>query len=402
MNDKITVIVIIYNVEKYLAECLDSIVNQTYKNLEIILVNDGSSDSSKNICEEYAKKDSRVVVIHKENGGLVSARKKGIEKATGKYVTFVDGDDWIEIEAFEYLYCEIKKYHADIVASGIIRDTKGNLLYDLNRIREDSYDKSRLEKEIYPFMMYEFKNSRPMIDASLCNKLFLTDLIKAVLFRVDDRIYYLGEDAATTYPCMLNANSIRVIDYAYYHHRIIPTNESMPYKRENLYERLIFFYNFMKEEFRDTKYEEIMDKQLKAYFVHSLKKAISEDIGLDLYNCCQIISAKKESVQYTISLDEINKNDRVVLYGAGDVGKALYKQFVKEHINLVLWVDKEYEIYKELGYPIESVEEISKKDYDTIIVAVKKSIVAESIKKELIERNIDSNKIRWIEPIASK
>ncbi len=93
MTDKISIIVPVYNVEKYLKECIESILSQTYKNIEIILIDDGSTDNSGKICDEYLKKDSRVKVIHKENGGLSDARNTGIEIASGKYIGFVDSDD---------------------------------------------------------------------------------------------------------------------------------------------------------------------------------------------------------------------------------------------------------------------------------------------------------------------
>ena len=103
MSDKISVIVPVYNVENYLRRCVDSIINQTYKNLEIILVDDGSPDNCPVICDEYAQKDSRIKVIHKENGGLSSARNCGMDMATGEYIGFVDGDDWIESDMYKFL-----------------------------------------------------------------------------------------------------------------------------------------------------------------------------------------------------------------------------------------------------------------------------------------------------------
>ena len=100
MGELISVIVPIYNVEKYIKKCIDSIINQTYKNLEIILVNDGSPDECGKICDEYERIDSRIVVIHKENGGLSDARNAGLKVMHGKYVAFVDSDDWIEPEMY--------------------------------------------------------------------------------------------------------------------------------------------------------------------------------------------------------------------------------------------------------------------------------------------------------------
>ena len=101
MNPLISVIVPIYNVEKYLARCVDSIVNQTYKNLEIILVDDGSPDRCPQMCDDYAEKDSRIKVVHKKNGGLSDARNAGMAVATGEYISFIDSDDWIDLETYD-------------------------------------------------------------------------------------------------------------------------------------------------------------------------------------------------------------------------------------------------------------------------------------------------------------
>lgn len=101
MNDLISLIVPIYNVEKYLDKCIDTIINQTYSNIEIILVDDGSTDASGEICDKWKKKDNRITVIHKLNGGLSSARNAGIDIATGKYIGFIDSDDYIDLEMIE-------------------------------------------------------------------------------------------------------------------------------------------------------------------------------------------------------------------------------------------------------------------------------------------------------------
>ena len=112
--EKISVIVPVYNVSNYIHKCVDSIINQKYENLEIILVDDGSTDDSGNICEEYAKKDVRIKVIHKKNGGLSDARNVGIDNATGSYIGFVDSDDWIDENMYITLYQNMKKENADI------------------------------------------------------------------------------------------------------------------------------------------------------------------------------------------------------------------------------------------------------------------------------------------------
>ena len=119
MDSLVSVIVPVYKVEKYLSKCLDSIVNQTYKNLEIILVDDGSPDNSGKICDEYAQKDSRIKVIHKENGGLSSARNAGLDIATGEYIAFADSDDSVHLDFVEKLYRAIKEENADIACCSV-------------------------------------------------------------------------------------------------------------------------------------------------------------------------------------------------------------------------------------------------------------------------------------------
>lgn len=118
MKDLISVIVPVYNVEKYLNRCIESIVQQTYKNLEIILVDDGSPDNCPQICDEWAQKDPRIKVIHKKNGGLSDARNVGFQSACGKYICFVDSDDWIEVDFCEVLLSAIVEYDCDIAACG--------------------------------------------------------------------------------------------------------------------------------------------------------------------------------------------------------------------------------------------------------------------------------------------
>ena len=143
-NPLISVIVPVYKVEKYLDKCLESIVNQTYTNLEIILVDDGSPDNCPAMCDVWAEKDSRIKVIHKENDGLANARNSGIEICTGEYVMFTDSDDWIDADMVEYLYSLIVEYDAEVSRCGYYTEYENGLptgypedmtvkLYDYNQ-----------------------------------------------------------------------------------------------------------------------------------------------------------------------------------------------------------------------------------------------------------------------------
>ncbi len=157
---KVSVVIPIYNVEKYLPRCIESVINQTLEDIEIILVDDGSPDGSPRICDEYAKKDSRIRVIHKTNGGLASARNAGMTLATGKYLFFVDSDDWLELDGLSTLYVIGEKEKVDFVRFRAIRTgwpgTNGDIACRVETIRElkeGLYDKRRIIDEIYPRLL---------------------------------------------------------------------------------------------------------------------------------------------------------------------------------------------------------------------------------------------------------
>ena len=155
-NALISVIVPIYKVERYLNKCLDSIVNQTYKELEIILVDDGSPDGCPKICDEWGLKDSRIKVIHKANAGLGLARNSGLEVATGKYVVFVDSDDYAELTMIENLYHCLLKTNADTVIGGFRRKKGEHIEIRENEFAGNVYDncmdiKNKVLKKICRF-----------------------------------------------------------------------------------------------------------------------------------------------------------------------------------------------------------------------------------------------------------
>lgn len=137
----ISVIVPIYNSEKYLEQCLTSLVKQTYSDLEIILVNDGSTDSSMNICEKFKKEDDRIILINKENQGLVRARKDGARKATGEYITFIDADDWIDADTYDNL----REFKSDIIAYGLVEEYGYKIKKKQISLRMDFMKKMRFQ-----------------------------------------------------------------------------------------------------------------------------------------------------------------------------------------------------------------------------------------------------------------
>ena len=203
-NALISIIVPVYNVEQYIPKCLDGILSQTYKSLEIILVDDGSTDSSGRICDEYAKKDKRIVVIHKENAGLSSARNAALDIATGKYIGFVDSDDWIDHNMYEILIKVAIKNNADIVNCGVIREYDDGKQKIVKSPAEIMRSETALIKLIENEELYDF----------VVNKLYKSNLWNNIRFPVGQ--YY--EDIYTTYRTFLNANKIVCIKNNLYHY----------------------------------------------------------------------------------------------------------------------------------------------------------------------------------------
>lgn len=198
-----SVIVPIYKVEKYLPDCVNSILNQTYKDFELLLVDDGSPDNCPQMCDDFALKDSRIRVIHKKNGGLVSARNIGIKNAKGKYICYVDGDDTVDEKLLESIYKEILiKNNPDIIIFGIVKnfaDHDEEIFCDLP---DGLYDKKAMEEKVYPYMMYDNRKSfcKGLIFPAACNKIYSRKLLLEHYCR-DDRIR-MGEDNAFVYECV--------------------------------------------------------------------------------------------------------------------------------------------------------------------------------------------------------
>lgn len=150
---KLSVIVPVYKAEKYLKRCLDSILGQTYRNIEVILVDDGSPDNCPQICEQYQKADKRVQVIHQPNAGVAVARNSGMEIATGDYLTFVDSDDYLEKEMYISMVQVIEKYHCDVVMCDCVKEFKDHTELYTHDIRPGYYDRTQLRKEYYPHLL---------------------------------------------------------------------------------------------------------------------------------------------------------------------------------------------------------------------------------------------------------
>ncbi|VLA88839.1 glycosyl transferase family protein [Streptococcus pneumoniae] len=189
MDDKITVIVPVYNVENYLRKCLDSIITQTYKNIEIVVVNDGSTDASGEICKEFAEMDHRITYIEQENAGLSAARNTGLENMSGDYVTFVDSDDWIEQDYVETLYKKIVEYQADIAVGNYYSFNESEGMFYFHILGDSYYEKVYDNVSIFE-NLYETQEMRSFALISAWGKLYKARLFEQLRFDMGK----LGED----------------------------------------------------------------------------------------------------------------------------------------------------------------------------------------------------------------
>lgn len=208
MEEKISVIIPIYQVEKFLNKCIESVISQTYKCLEILLIDDGSKDNCPKICDQYAKEDKRIKIIHKENGGLSDARNMGIKNATGDYIFFLDSDDWVDQRIISHLYMLIKKYDADIAECQYEKVYKEDAIIN-NEDKEEI--KVYTPKESLENLITERSENRVVS----WNKLYKKKLFNQIEFPMGK----IHEDEYTTYKLLYKCKKIVVTNLKFYYYR---------------------------------------------------------------------------------------------------------------------------------------------------------------------------------------
>lgn len=203
----ISVIVPVYNVEQYLSRCIDSIIHQTYHNLEIILIDDGSQDRCGEICYEYALRDNRIKVLHQENAGVTAARIKGLEESQGNYVTFIDSDDYISPQFVEHLYHNLMNYDADMSCCQIIQKYKHREIEDVREER-GFFDEVRIKQLLAKDFLYNYKIKKAAFFTGQCGKLIKKDLLVKALREAQG--FWQGEDVIMNLSLMYNMSSLYI------------------------------------------------------------------------------------------------------------------------------------------------------------------------------------------------
>lgn len=380
-EEKISVVVPIYNIDQYVGLCIESLMRQTYRNLEIILVDDGSTDRSPAICDLYASKDDRIKVIHKPNGGLVSARKAGVAVASGTYIGHVDGDDWVEADYYETLHRAAQRSKADIVCAGFSKDLFSQQFKRVNSVLDGLYEGESLEK-LYEHMLTYDHNFTIGVTTYVWNKLFRAEIAKNIQQRIDNRIS-LGEDAAVTYAALLEASRVYICDNSSYHYRQREGSMLRFYASiDSELQKIRYMYQFMKQEYTQDSRHEMLLNQLDDF-----------TLGYFIMRSGGLLPSGEKTV-----FGEGFKQKRVVIVRAGYFGQAIFHRLTqRNYCEVVGWYDQNYWEYRRCCMNVDPVADIAYNDFDYALIAKTNQEDIDNTVRELLSFGIESSKILHID-----
>ncbi len=277
-SKKLSIIVPVYNVELYLRRCVNSILNQTVAGPEIILVDDGSTDSSGAICDVYAKEHANIRVHHKQNGGLTSAWKAGLELATGQYVGFVDSDDWIDPDMYERMLTLAEREDADVTVCGLVFDFEDPKIPKRNEISnfgKEVYDRTELEA-LFPTLINDGYFFGRTLQPARVTKLFRTELLRKNVQFCDDKVA-VGEDLQITFPVLLDTRKLCVLQEFYPYHYWI-NQKSITGKYDSTYFEKVKLLSRRLQEISDAKGVYDFTPQIRNDFLSMAVLAVKNEI----------------------------------------------------------------------------------------------------------------------------
>lgn len=377
MEKLISVIVPVFNVEQYLSECIESILNQSLKSIELILVDDGSTDKSGKICDEYAAKDNRIKVLHQQNKGPIEARKSGLKVSKCRYVTFADGDDFVAPISYAMAEPSIKN-NIDVVIFGITRyyDTNNQKLEECDYL-EGKYQREEIEKIIWPEMIWNIKKERYGIDPALWNKVMKKELVISCYKDFEKTGFHYGEDVAIIYPLLRKVQTLEIKREAYYFHRVRLKTIPGYYLDSKYFDKLYLLYQRLMEQLGTNK---VFVRQIEHFYMCAVgyRKQAYGNPG--------------DTSRYLFPFDKIEKGMKIVLYGAGGVGHTYMEQLKKINFcTVVLWIDKYYEKYE--SDCVCAIEQIQSVAYDRVVIAIESMDICNVMRDTLINLGVDKEKI---------
>lgn len=278
MVPKVSIIVPIYNVEKYLSRSIESIQRQTLRDIEIILVNDGSVDNSLGVCKEYQSKDNRIKVIDKPNGGVSSARNKGLDVATGEYIGFIDPDDWIEPEMYEKLYQQLRVTDADVCMCNYVIEYNGNFTPKLLDIKKDILEGQEIVSDIVANMIgnASLNSGSQTIIGSVCRLVIKRDIIDQNNFKFELGMP-LMEDLIFCIQLFLKSKRVTINRNMYYHY-MINSNSAVTSYRSNRFDLLMKVYQRLEELLTDANVYPIVKQRLNNRYITMIISVLANEV----------------------------------------------------------------------------------------------------------------------------
>ncbi|MBR1702191.1 MAG: glycosyltransferase family 2 protein [Lachnospiraceae bacterium] len=376
MNPMLSVIMPVYNGEKYIEHMVSALLKQTYEDFELIIVDDGSSDGTRSICEKHSRDDSRIKFLFSEHGGVVKARNYAVNASKGEYVCFVDVDDDVDDDYLMLFVDCINEHSPDMVITGYAEKYLSWEIEKVNKVPEGIYSGQELI-DIYPHIMQGSGVCELGINPFLWTKCIKREVVLPIMNATNECIVE-GEDAAIVFPCLLHSKKIVISKECRYHY--IYRGESVTHTRKfDYYKNCLILYEDIGNKMRATPYYNLMRPQLEWYL--RLMIYISDPNAFDMYT-------------RVFPFGKVVKGANIILYGAGNLGKLYQHQFCSQNYgNIVLWVDGAWERYIGDGRNIKSPEEIMSTNYDYIVIAVFDHRMVEAVISFLKSKNISESKI---------
>lgn len=305
----ISVIVPVYNVEKYLSICIDSLLKQQYKNIEVLLIDDGSTDSSGEICDRYSLKYKNIKVFHKRNSGLGYTRNYGLKKVSGKYVTFIDSDDYVENDLIEKLVAPIiLDKSVDGVIGGFTKiNDSGQILYKKEN-KPRVFKASEVKNNLFPRMLGSLPDTSDSIKPSVWNCLYSVNLIKKCNLKFVSERNLISEDIEWDSQYYSFASKVVLIDSTSYFYRANPNSLSKKFD-EKKFDKYIYFYKYMKIRLNELQLNKYALLRLQKYFFVSLEVSVEQTNRLTLKDALYEIKkiCNNKTVRQVIDTYPINK-----------------------------------------------------------------------------------------------
>ena len=415
---KVSIVIPVYNVEEYLRRCLDSVVNQTLRDIEIICINDGSTDNSSHILAEYQSKENRLRVISQKNGGQSKARNAGLEVATGEYIYFLDSDDYIKTYALEKLYTIAKTNNLEILFFDSEVFFENDILKNQFSEYLTAYDRKNEYTDVISgidLFSKLVKNNAYVV--SPCLQFTKREYLEEKHIRFFEGIIY--EDNLYTFKSILQADRVaHIIDKLYM--RRIRENSTMTETKI----RFFHFYSIFMCYIRMLQFsysipqEQMLEKAVVKVLSGVFRSAQEKYNSISHYNLFEAELDLIKNMNYTdrmlmkhlgfefpetylFPFGRIKYGSKIILYGAGKVGNYYYNQIeATKYCEIKLWVDQNYEkLRKCYKIPVQSPENIFHEEYDFIIVAVEDEDLYLEIRAYLISKGVLENKIIWEKPL---